>query len=349
MKTDTVRRPADVSPADTRRSGGTAGRFKKIFVSTALAIKQRESPRQAILLNAVLLVSLACMVPFGALALRDGETTLVAVDAICVAVLVTVFLYFRISKNYTVCAVSGSATIGALCLYLIYCGGIGMSGHVWSFTFPLFTAFLLGTRAGTIMNMLFFAGAGAIFVYGERLGGVRYAFDFALRYAGAYLAVAFLGLFFEKISVRFEKKIREENLELERSNEQLREALHMVQEGDAMVESLIERASDGILLIQDKTVRFINTRLAALGGYSVAEVVGNPFTAYIHQDYAKDLFARYMLRIQGVPVTERYPAALRHRDGSPIPVEVSGGRIFYKGRPADLVFIRERPEKAAAE
>jgi hypothetical protein len=50
--------------------------------------------------------------------------------------------------------------------------------------------------------------------------------------------------------------------------------------------------------------------------------------------------ANYLLRIQGVSIPETYQSVLLQENGEPLDVEISGGRILMKGKPADLVFIR---------
>ena len=49
---------------------------------------------------------------------------------------------------------SGVGCTGGLFFYLFYTGGVDHSGHLWIYTFPLFSFFLLGAKKGTIATFL---------------------------------------------------------------------------------------------------------------------------------------------------------------------------------------------------
>jgi len=113
--------------------------------------------------------------------------------------------------------------------------------------------------------------------------------------------------------------------------------------------NLVERANDGITIVQDTLLKYANPRLAEITGYTVEEMIGTPLTKYIHPDEVPKVIDRYERRIAGEDVPPRYETALRHRDGSKIEVELNAGIITYQGRPADFVFIRDITERKRAE
>jgi hypothetical protein len=78
-----------------------------------------------------------------------------------------------------------------------------------------------------------------------------------------------------------------------------------------------------------------------MGGYSVDEVVGTSFKRYLHPDVSKEAFANYLLRMKDVPVPEVYRSALQHKEGGKLDVQFRARKVLYKGRPADLVFVRK--------
>jgi len=83
----------------------------------------------------------------------------------------------------------------------------------------------------------------------------------------------------------------------------------------------VERANDGITIIQDVTVRYANPALAKLWGDSVEEIVGRQFTDFIDRDEIPKVVERYQLRTANKNVTPIYETILRRRNGTEIFVE----------------------------
>lgn len=53
------------------------------------------------------------------------------------------------SLKINIVGIVGSMVAGMLYFFLVTYGGVGNSTHVWAFTYPLKTLFLLGKRLGT--------------------------------------------------------------------------------------------------------------------------------------------------------------------------------------------------------
>ena len=117
-----------------------------------------------------------------------------------------------------------------------------------------------------------------------------------------------------------------------------------LRESDLMYRNLVERSNDGIVIVQDGLLKYINPRLAEITGYDVDEATDTPFTNYIHPDDISKAVERYNRRIQGEKIETRYESRLMHKNGSIIEVEFNGGVVTYRGRPADLVIIRDISE-----
>jgi two-component system NtrC family sensor kinase len=144
--------------------------------------------------------------------------------------------------------------------------------------------------------------------------------------------------------------------DLAQLNEQLRREIaeHKAAE-DALRESeqkyrdLVERANDGIAIIQHTLIKYANPRLADIVGYSVEEATGIPFTDFVYPDEFTKVVDNYIRRMVGEPVSAMYETALRHKDGRRIEVELNAGVVTYKGGAADLVFVRDITKRKAIE
>ena len=122
-----------------------------------------------------------------------------------------------------------------------------------------------------------------------------------------------------------------------------------LKESEEKYRNLVERANDGICILQDGVVKFANSSLLDLYGGKLSEIIGTPFAGFVHPDELEKLRKYYELRFKGVDVPSIYETILRHNKGHKVYVEVSAGIINYLGKPADLVIIRDITERRESE
>jgi PAS domain S-box-containing protein len=134
--------------------------------------------------------------------------------------------------------------------------------------------------------------------------------------------------------------------------ETIAELTHMekaLQESEEKYRSLVERANDGIAIIQDTVFKYVNPRLGEIGNSTVEALVGTPFTDYIHPDELPKVVGFYKMRMAGENINPVYETVIVREDGSPVQVEINAGITTYKGRPADLVIVRDITERKKME
>ena len=137
-----------------------------------------------------------------------------------------------------------------------------------------------------------------------------------------------------------------------RVEETISEITHMekaLQESEEKYRSLVERANDGIAIIQDTIFQYVNPRLAEIGNSTVDALVGTPFTDYIHPDELPKVAGFYEMRMAGEDINPVYETVIVREDDSPVYVEINAGITTYKGRPADLVIVRDITERKKME
>ncbi|MEE9401878.1 MAG: PAS domain S-box protein [Desulfobacteria bacterium] len=122
-----------------------------------------------------------------------------------------------------------------------------------------------------------------------------------------------------------------------------------LRESEEKYSNLVERANDGIVIIQDGIMKYVNPRLPEMGGYTVEEVTGTPFTDYVHPDELPKLIDRYVRRMAGEDVEPIYETILRRRDGGDVNVEINASTVLYQERTAELVLVRDITERKQAE
>lgn len=113
--------------------------------------------------------------------------------------------------------------------------------------------------------------------------------------------------------------------------------------------TLVEKGNDGIIIIQDFVLKFVNSRMIELTGLTKEEVIGKPFYDYVSPEYKEMLTERVKKRLKGEAVPRKYEIDILSKDGSTIPVEINASLIEYEGRPADMAIIRDITERRRAE
>jgi PAS domain S-box-containing protein len=128
-----------------------------------------------------------------------------------------------------------------------------------------------------------------------------------------------------------------------------KQAEEALQESEGKYRNVVERANDGIAILQDRIVKYVNSRLAEEVGYTTEELIGTPFDDYVHPDDLHKVVDRYQRRMAGEDVTPVYEIAVRRKDGSKVHVEINPGIITYQGKPAEIVIVRDLTERRRTE
>jgi len=134
-----------------------------------------------------------------------------------------------------------------------------------------------------------------------------------------------------------------------RDNTQLKCSDQNLRESEEKYRTLVERASDGIVIVQNRVLAYVNERAAAMVGSTPNEMLGMPFAEYVHPDVRHELARLYERRMSGESTSSAYELAVKRRDGSPLTVEVSVGLIAFRGRPADMVILRDISARKLAQ
>ncbi len=112
---------------------------------------------------------------------------------------------------------------------------------------------------------------------------------------------------------------------------------------------LVERASDGIAIIQDKKFQYLNKKVAEMHECSIQEMLGDYFFHYVSEEEKQRVMERNEKRMRGEEVPTIYASEIITKDGKKKPVEFNAGMVTYEGKPANLVFVRDIAERKKAE
>jgi hypothetical protein len=122
-----------------------------------------------------------------------------------------------------------------------------------------------------------------------------------------------------------------------------------LKENEEKYRNVVERANDGIVIIQDMIIKYVNPRAFDVLGYDPTEMIGTLMTNYIHPDELPKVVEYYKRHIAGEDAPRIYESAFVHKEGRRIDVELSGGVITYQGKTADMIMIHDVTERKKAE
>jgi PAS domain S-box-containing protein len=112
---------------------------------------------------------------------------------------------------------------------------------------------------------------------------------------------------------------------------------------------LVENSDQGILVVQDTLIKWVNTKLSEITKYPAAELLAMPFIDFVHPGDRAMVFDRHRRRLAGEEVPRKYSFRLVNKPGQIRWVEVSAVSSQWEGRPATLNFLSDVSERIKAE
>jgi len=130
---------------------------------------------------------------------------------------------------------------------------------------------------------------------------------------------------------------------------QRRRAEEALQENEQKYRVLVENAGEVILVAQDGKIKFVNRRISDVTGHLPDELIGKPFSDYIHPDDRETVAERHIRRLKGEAVPEVYPFRVITREGAVRWAESNIVLIEWEGKPATLNFITDITDRKRAQ
>ncbi|HET7838781.1 MAG TPA: histidine kinase dimerization/phosphoacceptor domain -containing protein [Rectinemataceae bacterium] len=206
--------------------------------------------------------------------------------------------------------------------------------------FALLSASVLRRRGGSALRSLIGLGSAlfCLIMLGRAWAGFAGGPDFGLMTPALIQSLAFIPVFLFLIvgTIGFILLLKEgADLRLRESEEQYR--------------TLVERASEAIIIAQDERFAFVNRRMAELLGVPVQDLVGKPFVDHIHPDDRDFVLANFRSRIAGGQPPDSYDLRLMGAGNRPVWTSLSATVVGWKGGPATLALLTDISTRKAAE
>ena len=123
------------------------------------------------------------------------------------------------------------------------------------------------------------------------------------------------------------------------------EAEEAIKNSEAKFRLVVERASEGIIVIQDNRYKFVNDYMLDIFKMSRQEVLSSELMAMVHPDDRPMLLDRVKKRMTGQPVPEVVEHRIIDGEGNVRWVETRGVLSDWDGRPASIAFATDITER----
>lgn len=126
---------------------------------------------------------------------------------------------------------------------------------------------------------------------------------------------------------------------------ELKFATKLLEESENRYQLVIEKAHEGIYIIQERCFVFVNNAFAEMLGYSKDELRGRDFSDVLAPDHVDFVNTRYNNRLKGIEQPKEYEIRLLHKNGNIIIGMMSVDIIDYQGLPATFGIIKNITDK----
>ncbi len=165
----------------------------------------------------------------------------------------------------------------------------------------------------------------------------------------------------QKAHDELERRVEERTAELANSNQRLeREILERkkieeaLRESEEKFRSVVQTTLEGICVVQDATFKFVNRSIAMFMGCTEDELIGRPFTDFVHTDDREAVYQRYSEQLAGQKQKLRFNFRVIDSAGNVKWLNGGTALISWEGKLAVSLFaidisLRKRVEEALKE
>lgn len=122
-----------------------------------------------------------------------------------------------------------------------------------------------------------------------------------------------------------------------------------LRESELKYRTLIDKATDGILITQSGVFKFVNPAFCEMMQYTENELINKPFIDVVDKEHHAEMLENHKRRMTGESFPAIYRAKLYRKDGSSIMVELNSRTTDFEGNPASFVITRDITDRLQTE
>lgn len=136
---------------------------------------------------------------------------------------------------------------------------------------------------------------------------------------------------------------------LEEESRKGKQAEAALRESEERYRTVVENANEGINIVQDGRVVYMNPKLAAMTGRPFQEIKSRQFIDFVHPDDRAMVMDRYRRRLAGESILESYEYRTIDKAGRVVWFNISTKKIEWNGGPATLNLLTDVTARKEAE
>lgn len=223
-----------------------------------------ELRRKIIMINVIIAVGVLNLVPLGIVAYFKNNFTLFTLDWVVAAVLIACLVFSRKTGRYTITIYLGISAAGTLFFWLLATGGVNHTGHLWYYTFPLFSLFLLGSKRGALASLIVFMPALLVLIADLSSPYIAsYTLDFKIRFIPSFLVVFACAYLFENLREKDRNALSRKNGELNQNLSELEKVKEELQSNRDELEKRVEKRTAELKMANEDLKQEIDERVRA--------------------------------------------------------------------------------------
>ncbi len=197
--------------------------------------------RKIVVFNSFALIGILNLILLGTLAYLQRNLGLALFDYFAAVVIACLIVYLRRTKDYKTAFYGAVVIVGMLYYYLLFTGGVNNTAHVWYFTYPLISSFILGSRPGLAATLVMLVPAIAFFLWENPTSPfTTYSLDFKLRFIPSFLVITAFAYFFERTREKATMRLVGVNAELKDTVSTLKETEEKLRKAGEELEQRVE-------------------------------------------------------------------------------------------------------------
>ncbi len=111
-----------------------------------------------------------------------------------------------------------------------------------------------------------------------------------------------------------------------------------LKESEEKYRQVVENAHEGIIIVQDNLIKFVNRKSLEMSGYSEEELINRPFTDFVHEEDRQKVELNYQNRVKGRQIPQSYSFRMNNKDKQTQWLDITIAATVWKKKPGHLIF-----------
>lgn len=202
--------------------------------------KDLEQARKLVLVNTISLMAIVILLVVGTISYARGNTMTAALDISAATLVLICIAILRITGRHQIPVYLGMSVMSCLYFYLFVTGGANNTGHLWYYTYPLFTLYIVGKLGGSVFNAILLIPSFIYLISMWSDATPQYPQDFTVRFIPSLTCLFIFSYLFESTRHKTHNKLQTKQDELEASIAALKQKEKELQRARDTLESQVE-------------------------------------------------------------------------------------------------------------